>query len=228
MANSSNHFQVIFIAIAGPSGSGKTSYARHLINHIHSPLHVIQLDHFFYRTIPIDHPILGRIESEEEPDTLHAEQLLTLLQQIKNEPEKITRYHRNRISIKENEHIFVVVEGFLLFALSDELTNMFDIRIFLESTQSNCRMRRYCRRLKSQPMLFDEQIIIPDEFQRWFDHLVWAEYLKRRDFQISKAEKIFQFDEYRDKQYIQLDNYIDKRLEDIIDLRQKRRLSVLP
>ena len=217
MASCSNHCQVLFIGIAGPSGSGKTSYAKHLIDHIHSPLHVIQLDHFFYRSIPINHPILGRIDSEEEPDTLNSRQLLTLLQQIKYEPEKITRYHRNCISIQKNKHIFVVVEGFLLFALSNELTNIFNIRIFLESTQSECRMRRYCRQFKSQQMLSDKQIIIPDKFQQWFDHLVWTEYLKRRDLQLSKVEKVFQFDEYRDKQYTQLDNYIHKRLEDIID-----------
>jgi hypothetical protein len=76
-------------------------------------------------------------------------------------------------------------------------------------------MRRYRRRHKIDETIPDEQVIIPHEFQQWFDHLVWDEYLKRRDLQISKAEKVFQSEEYQDRQYTQLDNYIDKRLQDI-------------
>ncbi|CAF1083518.1 unnamed protein product [Adineta steineri] len=214
MTTSSIYPQVIFIGISGPSGCGKTSYATHLVNHLHSPFNIIQLDHFFYRKISINHPILGRIESEEEPETLHVESLLKLLRQIKHEPEKITAYHRTNVSIKENKYIFVIVEGFLLFALSDELTNMFDIRIFFESTLSLCRMRRYRRRQKIDAQIPDEQVTVSNEFQQWFDHLVWSAYLKQRDLQLSKTEKIFHSDEYQNQEYIQIDNYIDQRLKD--------------
>jgi uridine kinase len=217
MTSTSDHPQVIFIGIAGPSGCGKTTYTVHLIDHLHSPLYPIVLDHFFIRPIPINHPILGRTLSDEEPETLFIEGLLTLLRQIKHEPEKITRYHRKDVSIKDKKYIFVIVEGFLLFALSDEITNMFDVRIFFESTLSQCRMRRYRRQNKIEETIPDEQVIITNGFQQWFDHLVWDGYLKRRDLQISKAEKVFQSDEYQNRQYIQLDNYIDKRLKDIID-----------
>jgi uridine kinase len=217
MTTSSKHPQVIFIGIAGPSGCGKTTYAKHLVDRLHSPLHLIELDHFFIRRITINHPILGRIDSEEEPDTLHIERLLSLVRQIKSEPEKLTRYHRENFSIKDNKYIFVIIEGFLLFALSDQLTNMFNIRIFFESIQDQCRMRRYRRQNRINEKLPDDQIQIPDNFQQWFDHLVWDSYLKRRDLQISKADKVFQFEEYQNKQYTQIDNYIDKRLKDIID-----------
>jgi uridine kinase len=221
MTNSLNHPQVIFIGIAGPTGSGKTTCATHLIDYFYSPLYPITLDHFYIRGIPINHPILGRVLNEEVPETLSIEGLLTLLRQIKNEPERITQYHRKDISIKDHKYIFVIVEGFLLFALSDELTNMFDIRIFFESTQSQCRLRRYRRRCKIEETIPDDQIQISDGFQQWFDHLVWNEYLKRRDLQISKAEKVFQSDEFQNRQYTTLDNYIDKRLKDIIDQKTK-------
>ena len=137
MTTSSKHPQVIFIGIAGPSCCGKTTYAKHLVDRLHSPLHLIELDHFFIRRITIDHPKLGRVDSEEEPGTLHLERLLSLVRQIKYEPEKLTRYHRENFSIKNNKYIFVIIEGFLLFALSDELTNMFDIRIFLNQYKIN-------------------------------------------------------------------------------------------
>jgi len=217
MTTTSNHPEVIFIGIAGPSGCGKTTYTTHLMDHLHSPLYPIVLDHFFMHGIPINHPILGHTFNEEEPETIFIEGLLTLLRQIKHEPERITRYHRKDISIKDNKYIFVIVEGFLLFALSDEITNIFDIRIFFESTQSQCRMRRYRRVHKIEETIPDEQVIIPNGFQQWFDHLVWDGYLKRRDLQISKVEKVFHSDEYQNRQYKQLDNYIDKRLKDIID-----------
>ena len=213
--------EVIFIGIAGPSGCGKTTYGNHLVDRLHSPLRLIELDHFYVREVTINHPILGRIQSEEEPDTLHSEGLLTLLRQIKHQPKRRTRYHREDVSIKDNQHIFVIVEGFLLFALLDVLTDMFDIRIFLESTLSQCRMRRYRRRNEIEDTISDEHVIIPNNFQQWFDHLVWDGYLKRRDLQISKADKVFQSEEYQDRQYTLLDNYIDKRVKDIIDEKNK-------
>ncbi|CAF4359812.1 unnamed protein product [Rotaria sordida] len=81
-------------------------------------------------------------------------------------------------------------------------------------------MKRYRRQSRINDTISDERILISKEFQQWFDYLVWAEYLKWRDLQISTAEKVFHFDEYRDKQYIQLDNYIDKRLKDLTDRRK--------
>jgi uridine kinase len=216
MATSFNRPQVILIGIAGPSGCGKSTYASHLIDYLQSPLYPIELDHFFVRSIPINHPELGHILSEEEPETLFIEGLLTLLRQIKAEPEKITRYHRTDISMKDKKSICVVVEGFLLFALSDQITNMFDIRIFFESTLTQCRLRRYRRRHQIKETISDDQITISTDFQKWFDYLVWEAYLKQRDLQISKSEKVFQSDEYQHRQYVIIDDYIAKRLDDII------------
>ena len=216
MSTVSKTIQVILIGIAGPSGCGKSTYAIHLSNRLHSPFHPIELDHFFIRQVPLNHPILGRILSEEEPETLNIEGFLTLLRQIKHSPERLTRYHRTRDgSLADRESICVVVEGFLLFALSDEITNMFDIRLFFESNQSECRLRRYRRQANIAPTISDEQIRIPNGFEKWFDHLVWDGHLKRRDLQKSRTEKTFHSDEYQHHQYIKLDQYIDKRLEQI-------------
>ena len=213
----SNSIQVILIGIAGPSGCGKSTYANHLSNYLHSPLNPIELDHFFVRGVPVDHPILGRVQNDEEPETLNIDGLHTLLRQIKTTPERSTRYHRstNDVSQRNRKSICIVVEGFLLFALSDQITNLFDIRIFLESSQPQCRLRRYRRDARIPPTLSDEQIRLPTTYQNWFDHLVWNTYLKRRDLQRSKAEKIFHSDEYQHHHYTKLDQYIDKRLDEI-------------
>lgn len=216
MIKTSNPSQVVFIGIAGPSGCGKTSYAKHLSDRLHSPLYPIGLDHFFIRSIPIDHPILGRVHSEEEPETLAVDKFLLLLNQIKQNPQQSTRYHRKDVSIDNNKPIIIIVEGFLLFALSDQLTDLFDIRIFFESTQTQCRMRRYRRDYRIDNTLPNDAVIIPNKFQQWFDHLVWTEYLKRRDSQILKSEQLFHSDIYDHHQYEQLDDYINQRLNTLI------------
>lgn len=208
--------EVILIGIAGPSGCGKSTYANYLTNRLHSPFNPIELDQFFIRQVSIDHPVLGRILSEEEPETLNTDGFLTLLRQIKSTPERLTRYHRIRDdSLVDRQSICVVVEGFLLFALSDEITNLFDIRLFFESNQSECRLRRYRRDASIPSNISDEQIRIPNGFEKWFDQLVWDGYLKRRDLQKSRAQKTFHSDEYQHHHYIKLDQYIDKSLEEI-------------
>ncbi|UJR14218.1 hypothetical protein I4U23_001211 [Adineta vaga] len=209
--------RVILIGIAGPSGCGKTTYATYLVERLQSPTLPIGLDDFFYRYKFISHPLLGSMRSCEDPDTLHVENLLNLLQTLKQHPEKRTRHHRNDVSIINKKYIYIIVEGFLLFALSDELTSIFDIRIFFDSTMSECRMRRFRRHSKIDSRIPDSQVIITEKFQQWFDYLVWTEYLKRRDSQMSKAEKTFHSDEYQNRQYTQIDNYIDTRLKEIIE-----------
>ena len=207
--------RVILIGIAGPSGSGKTTYARHLSTRLHSPLCPIVLDDFFVRSIPIEHPVLGRIKSEEEPETLDSQRFLTVLRQIRADPRRRTRYHQPDISIDERSPIVIIVEGFLLFALSKEVTQMFDIRLFFDSTQDQCRVRRYRRRLKIPGSVPDEDVRVAPEYRAWFDHLVWAAYLKWRDLQLTEAERKFSSDDYGNYQYDALDSYIDKRLKEI-------------
>jgi uridine kinase len=216
MTTSLNRPQVILIGIAGPSGCGKSTYAAHLIDHLQSPLYPVELDHFFVRAVPINHPELGRVLSEEEPETLFIEGLFTLLRQIKTEPERFTRYHRTDISIHDKKSICVIVEGFLLFALSNEITNLFDIRIFFESTLPQCRLRRYRRKQKIDPTIPDDQVTISTAFQKWFDYLVWGSYLKQHDLQLSKSEKVFQSDEFQHRKYATIDDYIDKRLQSLL------------
>ncbi|CAF3928714.1 unnamed protein product [Rotaria sp. Silwood1] len=117
---------------------------------------------------------------------------------------------------EKNNPIFVVVEGFLLFALSNNVTSMFDIRVFLDSTQARCRMQRFRRTSKVHPAVLDSQVIITDKFSRWFDNLVWAEYLKRRDVQMANAEKVFKPEEYQNNNFTILDAYICQRLKEIV------------
>lgn len=211
----SSYFSVILIGIAGPSGCGKTTYAKHLAQHLHSPFLPISLDNFFKKPITINHAILGRIRSLEDPETIDINSFLTLLYDVKSQGEKAS-LKRSNFAVEKNQTIYVIVEGFLLFALSNDVTSMFDIRIFLNSTQARCRMQRFRRDTRVNPELHESQVTITDRFSQWYDHLVWAEYLKRRDLQMANAEKVFELEEYQNGEYAKLDAYINKRLKQII------------
>ncbi|CAF2078352.1 unnamed protein product [Rotaria magnacalcarata] len=203
--------RVILIGIAGPSGCGKTTYAKHLSQYLGSPIPPISLDNFFTKPIYIDHPILGRIKSLEQPETLNINGFMISLRQIKHEWATTPVDQLNPVAEKSNP-IYIVVEGFLLFALSNNVTSMFDIRIFLDSTQTRCRMQRFRRDTKVDPALSDSQVRIAIKFSEWFDNLVWAEYLQRRALQIANAEKVFKPEEYQNNNYTILDAYIGQRL----------------
>ncbi|CAF3300881.1 unnamed protein product, partial [Rotaria socialis] len=204
---------VILIGIAGPSGCGKTTYAKHLSQYLGSPIPLMSLDNFFTKPIYIDHPILGRIKSLEQPETLNISGFMSSLHQIKREWARTPFDQLNPVAEKSNP-IYIVVEGFLLFALSNDVTSMFDIRIFLDSTQTRCRMQRFRRDTRVDPALSDSQVRITTKFSQWFDNLVWAEYLQRRALQIANAEKVFKPEEYQNNNYAILDAYIGQRLRE--------------
>ncbi|MCC7515689.1 MAG: hypothetical protein IT212_13450, partial [Bacteroidia bacterium] len=150
----------------------------------------MSLDNFFTKPIYIDHPILGRIQSLEQPETLNINAFMISLRQIKREWARTPFDQFNPVAEK-SDPICIVVEGFLLFALSNDVTSMFDIRIFLDSTQADCRMQRFRRQTKVDPAVSDSQVTIATKFSQWFDNLVWPEYLQRRGLQIANAEKVF-------------------------------------
>jgi uridine kinase len=208
-------FSVILIGIAGPSGCGKTTYAKHLAEYLNSPFLPVSLDNFFTSPINIDHPILGRLRSLEQPESININGFLTLLHEIKSQRERAP-LQRSNVVMEKNKTIYVVAEGFLLFALSNDVTSMFDIRIFLSSTQDRCRMQRFRRDTRVNPKLHDSQVTITDQFSRWYDNLVWAEYLKRCDLQMANSEKVFKPEEYQNGEYAKLDAYIGKRLKEIV------------
>jgi uridine kinase len=218
MSSVKSQCRVIFIGIAGPSGCGKTTYAHHLIAYLHSPLNPIGLDDFCTRSILVDHPILGRIHSLEEPQTLDTARLIDLLTQIRIDPTCRTKYHRSTVSMKDCPSIeVVVVEGFLLFALSTKLTDLFDLRIFIESSHEQCRRQRYQREKDLTKWPIEQHGNKSQSFQKWFDHLVWPSYLKWRDMQMFHADKSFNFNSHdnyeQEKQHKQVDDYIVQRLK---------------
>ena len=197
-----NPNRIILIGIAGPSGCGKTTYSNHLAEYLQSPFPPITLDRFFKEPISIDHPVLGRVKNLEQPETIDINAFLTLLNDVKNQ--------------RERSNVVVIVEGFLLFALSDDVTSMFDIRIFLNSTQDRCRMQRFRRANRIDPTISDSQVNITEKFSQWYDHLVWPEYLKRCNQQKTKADKVFELDDYQNRNYTKLDAYINNRLDELI------------
>ena len=207
--------RLILIGIAGPSRCGQSTYAKHLAAKLRSPFQPIILDKFFLKPIRIQHPTLGDLESLEQPEAIDIGTFTALLRQLKTDWTR-ARWPRSASIPGNNDPIYVVVEGFLLFALSNEITSMCDIRLFLDSSQDRCRMQRFRRSRKISPDIPDTEVMISTAFARWFDQLVWSEYVKRRDQQTASAEKIFLAEEYENRNYEKLDAYIDKRLSTFV------------
>ena len=173
------------------------------------------MDNFFTSPIRIDHPTLGHILSLEQPESIDISGFAKLLYQIKHGL-KAAPVNRSNFTMQNSKHICVVVEGFLLFALNDRVTSMFDIRIFLDSTQDRCRIQRFRREAEVDPKVPNSQVTVTDSFARWYNQLVWNEYLKRCNLQMKNAEKVFQCHEYENGCYGQLDAYIKHRLTSTI------------
>ena len=90
----------------------------------------------FTNVVHIDHPTLCPIKSLEHPESININSFAKLLHRIKTDPETVL-VNRSNFTMQKSKNICVIVEGFLLFALNDHVTSMFDIRIFLDSTQGS-------------------------------------------------------------------------------------------
>lgn len=200
------------MGIAGPSGCGKSTYSRHLAESLNLPFPVICLDSYFKGPILIDHPKLGKIQSWEDPLALKVDYFRQTLEKIKRDWRNSELLEKKQ-EIDSKNPIVVVVEGFILFALSDAITSMFDIRIFFDSTLERCRLQRYRREHKINRDTPDSAVVIPPDFIKWFDNLVWDEYLKRRKDQMLKVDKVFDLGPSANQSYLQIDRFVNRRLK---------------
>lgn len=180
--------KVKIIGIGGPSGSGKSSISKLLISDLNSPYRVIQADFYFKIMIPT-HEKWGR--NWETPEAVDYETLKTNLKILKEHLEKspyetfdgmissqkvkdISTVNKNYILDKKVFNLYIVIEGFLLFA-DKELCSMLDYKFFLNVPHDICRERRMKRDKCSQ---------------EWYDEMVWKHYLEFRELQLKNSNPI--------------------------------------
>lgn len=150
----------IIIGISGASASGKSLLANTIVNELGSDQVVVISEDSYYK----DHsniPFEERAKiNYDHPDSLDHELLLTHLIQLQQGKSVEVPIYNHSLHAREKEtrtigkHAIIVLEGILLFVEQD-LRELMDIRIFMETALDTCLVRRLKRDIKERGRSLD-------------------------------------------------------------------------
>jgi uridine kinase len=140
------------IGIAGASGSGKTTLSERILEEI-GPDNIVLLPHDAYYRNQDHKPFQERLKvNYDHPESLETELLIEHIHQLKaGEPVNApvydfvhhTRAEQTRLVVPKR---LVMVEGILIF-VEKELRSLFDMKLFVDTDQDICFIRRLQRDL---------------------------------------------------------------------------------
>ncbi|MDR3728227.1 MAG: uridine kinase [Oscillospiraceae bacterium] len=138
----------ILIGIAGGTGSGKTTLTKHLKKRFGDDITVIGHDSYYKRQ---DRPFEERCrQNYDHPDAFDTDLLVEHLKALKRGETiqcpvySYVEHNRTDQTVEIKPTKVILVEGILIFA-SQELRDMLDIKIFVE-TDADVRILRRCLR----------------------------------------------------------------------------------
>ncbi|MDD8017416.1 MAG: uridine kinase [Bacteroidota bacterium] len=141
----------LVIGIAGGTGSGKTSVTNKILDRIHQTENVVVIQHdSYYRDIS-DHG--GKSSDQinfDHPDSLETSLLVHQIKDLKSgkSVEQPLYNFATHSRMKETRVLqpkdIIIVEGILIFA-SEELRNLFDVKIFIDTDADERLLRRLKR-----------------------------------------------------------------------------------
>lgn len=138
----------ILIGIAGGTGSGKTTLTKHLKKRFGDDITVIGHDSYYKRQ---DRPFEERCrQNYDHPDAFDTDLLVEHLKALKRGESiqcpvySYVEHNRTDQTVEIKPTKVILVEGILIFA-SQELRDMLDIKIFVE-TDADVRILRRCLR----------------------------------------------------------------------------------
>src|SRR5688572_3096137 len=137
----------IIIGISGASGSGKSLLANTIVNELGSDQVVVISEDAYYK----DHsniPFEERAKiNYDHPDSLDHALLFEHLQALQQGKTIEVPIYNHSLHVREKEtrkigqHAIIVLEGILLF-VEQNLRELMDIRIFMETALDICLIRR--------------------------------------------------------------------------------------
>jgi uridine kinase len=161
----------IIIGISGASASGKSLLANTIVNELGSDQVVVISEDSYYK----DH---GNIPFEERakinydhPDSIDHELLFKHLQMLQQGLPVEVPIYNHALHLREKEtrtigrHAIIVLEGILLF-VEQQLRELMDIRIFMETALDICLIRRLKRDIKERGRSLDSVLKQYDETVR--------------------------------------------------------------
>ena len=150
----------IIIGISGASASGKSLLANTIVNELGSDQVVIISEDAYYK----DHsniPFEERAKiNYDHPDSFDHELLYKHLQLLQEGKSIEVPIYNHSMHIREKEtrrigeHAIIVLEGILLF-VEQQLRELMDIRIFMETSLDICLIRRLKRDIKDRGRSLD-------------------------------------------------------------------------
>ena len=152
--------KVIIIGISGATASGKSLLANTIVNELGSDRVIVISEDSYYK----DHsnlPFEARANiNYDHPDSFDHELLYQHLLQLQvGHPVEVPIYNHS-LHIREKktrhtgQHTIIVLEGILLF-VEQQLRDLMDIRIFMESSLDICLIRRLKRDINERGRSLD-------------------------------------------------------------------------
>jgi uridine kinase len=141
----------LVIGIAGGTGSGKTSVTQKILEGLHAQERVVVIQHdSYYRDISSYGTITPDQINFDHPDSLDTSLLVEHIKELKNKrPIEQPIYNfATHSRMSETRHLeakeILIIEGILIFA-SEEMRNLFDIKIFIDTDADERLLRRLNR-----------------------------------------------------------------------------------
>ena len=156
------------IGICGPTSTGKTSLARKAASSFEEVTHVPMDDFFKYEK---DAPLYGDIRHWNIPESVHLDQLISALVELRNNnPVEIPLYSKPLSARIGTQTIHpspvILVEGTLIYS-SPEIRDLCSLKIFIRTTADTI-LDRYASRVKdySTGMRYLTDLVFPtlDEY----------------------------------------------------------------
>ncbi|MEE8826153.1 MAG: uridine kinase [Eubacteriales bacterium] len=141
--------KIIVIGIAGGTGSGKTTITRQLVRHFGQDVSVIYHDNYYKAHHDLSYEERSKL-NYDHPDAYDTDLMVHDLKELKKGHSvecpvyDFTIHDRSSSTLTIQPSRVIIVEGILIFA-SEELRNLMDIRIFVD-TDADVRILRRIRR----------------------------------------------------------------------------------
>lgn len=155
-----NKKNTIIIGISGASASGKSLLANTIVSELGSDQVVVISEDSYYK----DHSNLPFEErariNYDHPDSIDHDLLKTHLSELQQGNRVEVPIYNHSLHLREKEtrtigkHAIIVLEGILLFVEQD-LRELMDIRIFMETSLDICLIRRLKRDIKERHRSLD-------------------------------------------------------------------------
>ena len=139
---------ILVIGIAGGTGSGKTTLMKNIINRFEGHVTVLSHDNYYKRHDELTYEERCKL-NYDEPEAFDTSLMVYHLEELRHGQAvdcpvyDFTVHNRSDETIHIVPEPVIIVEGILIFA-SEELRNLMDIRIFVD-TDADVRL---CRRIK--------------------------------------------------------------------------------